>query len=177
MKKIVLTLAATILMSSAALAQDDKQIQPQRTHKRPNKTEMAQRRTEDMAQRYGLNEKQTAQLLKLNTDFAGTLGPRHGGPRPAGGPRPDFRHKGQKPNGPEAGPGAPQMKPQPPVDGKEASGLSDVEKQRAAMQKFRKKMAENVKAYDAELKKIMTAEQFKQYEADKAKRRNHHHKR
>ena len=36
-----------------------------------------------------------------------------------------------------------------------------------------KKMEETMKAYDAELKKIMTEDQFKVYQADMQKRRQH----
>jgi hypothetical protein len=39
----------------------------------------------------------------------------------------------------------------------------------------RKQMEETMKAYDAELQKIMTPDQFKAYKADMQKRHDHHH--
>ncbi len=165
MKKIVMTLVAAIMMGSAAMAQDNNSQQPKQGKKR-NKTEMAQKRTDDMAQRYGLNQEQTAQLLKLNTEYADKIGPHRGGPRPAGGRRPRFGGGGMMPEGVEMMPGGGDFGDMGPV-------MDDEAKMRAARHKMREQMRANRQAYNAELKKILTDEQFQQYEADQAQRREH----
>ena len=78
-KRIVLALVAMVTVSTAAVAQPD---QPRR--ERPNKTEMIKKRTDNMVQKYGLNEAQATKLLELNTKYADKMRPggRHFGPRP-----------------------------------------------------------------------------------------------
>ena len=72
MKKAILTMVALVMMGGAAIAQDE---QKKDNDKRmPNKTEMIQRRTDMMVNRYGLNDKQKEKLQKLNTEYADKLG-------------------------------------------------------------------------------------------------------
>lgn len=149
MKKIMIALAAAMMMSSAALAQDDKS-QDQRGPAQFDQTEMIKRRTDDAVQKYGLNAEQAKQLLELNTKYADRMGGRGMG-RPGGG-------RGMRRGGGEGFQGGGQR---PEL----------TEEQRARMEEMRKQREETRKAYDAEMEKILTPEQFKAYQED-AKNRN-----
>ena len=161
MKKMFLTLMAAALVSTSAVAQEEKQ--DQRPEKKFDKTEMVKHRTDDMVERYSLNDKQAKQLLELNNKYADKMGPRGGrpprGPEGAPGrpPKDNSDAKGQRPEPPKDG-----QHPTPPMDGKH--------------KELHKQMEETMKAYDAELQKIMTAEQFKSYQADMKKRHEQHGK-
>lgn len=138
-KTLVLALIAFVTVSSTAVAQPD----PNR-HGRPDKTEMAKRRTEQMVEKFGLNDEQAAKLLTLNTQYAdkirpgrgfGMHGHRPGGPRPEGGERPEL-----------------------------------TEEQKQKMEKERKERQQAMEAYDKELQNILTADQFTKYKADRERR-------
>ena len=58
MKQIIMTLAAALFISSAALAQEKNDNRKQ---------EMIKHRTERTVKAYGLNDKQAKELLNLNT--------------------------------------------------------------------------------------------------------------
>lgn len=79
MKKLMLTLAAVMLIGTAAMAQDDN-----KKEKKLDKTEMVKKHTERMATKYKLDEKQAKKLLDLNTKYADKLnmGPGRNGVRP-----------------------------------------------------------------------------------------------
>lgn len=68
MKKLMLTLAAVMLIGTAAMAQDDN-----KKEKKLDKTEMVKKHTERMATKYKLDEKQAKKLLDLNTKYADKL--------------------------------------------------------------------------------------------------------
>lgn len=146
-----MAIAATMLMSATAMAQDDTQVKRER--KQMNFEQMAQKRTEHMVKTYGLNEEQAAKLLELNKK----RGPQM---RPEGRPRPqrDSLQRGQRP---------PRMmkdslqRGQRPRMGEGGRGP-----QRNG--NFRQEMME----YDNALKEIMTEEQFNAYQADRQKRMN-----
>lgn len=148
MKKVLLAIAATMMMT-AAMAQDDNQRNGQ-DRRRMDPTEMLQRRTERTVKDYGLNEEQAKQLLELNKKYADKMGPRMGGMRPGGRGMRGGRNNG----GPDRGQ-RPEL----------------TEEQRKEMEANRKQMQESMKQYDAELQKIMTPEQYKAYQADMEKRR------
>lgn len=132
MKRMICAAAAMLLMSTATMAQEETK---QEKRPRMDRTELIQKRTNDMAQKYGLNKEQTQQLLSLNTKYAEKMrGPR--GHRPQG--RPGGRQEsGSHPQ--RAG----QARPQDGV---------------------------NMKAYDEELQKILTPDQYKAFSEDRAKR-------
>jgi Spy/CpxP family protein refolding chaperone len=155
MKKIMIALAAAMMMSSAALAQDDKS-QDQRGPAQFDQTEMIKRRTDDAVQKYGLNAEQAKQLLELNTKYADRMGGRGMG-RPGGG-------RGMRRGGGEGFQGGGNFQ-----GGGQRPELT--EEQRARMEEMRKQREETRKAYDAEMEKILTPEQFKAYQED-AKNRN-----
>lgn len=160
MKRMILTLMAVAVVGTAAFAQEKKECQCQ--DQKFDKTEMVKHRTDETVKRYNLNDKQAKQLLELNNKYADKMGPRpphHGHKGGPGRPPKDNKKdaKGQRPEPPKDG-----KRPTPPQDGKR--------------QEHRKQMEETMKAYDAELQKIMTAEQFKSYQADMKKRREHREK-
>lgn len=145
MKKMIVTMMAAMLMSTTAMAQETQT--EQRQHRKFDKTEMIKHRTDETVSRYKLDDKQAKKLLELNTKYADKIGPR--GPRHG-------RH----------GAGRPSMPP------KEIKGeRPEPPKDNGKMQERRKEMEANMKAYDAELKKIMTEDQYKSYQADQKKMR------
>ena len=154
MKRFFMIMTAAVLMGTTAVAQDNR---PQF-----DRTEMIKQRTDQMVEKYKLNETQAKQLLELNTKNAETMGPmmgmgRMGGGRPGGmGGR---RGGGQAGQG---GQGAPQMG---------GGGFQMTEEQRAQFEEMRKQREENQKKYDAELEKILTPEQFKSYQKDMEEQR------
>ena len=168
MKKVLFSMAAAILMCTSASAQTDNAKVDNAPQERPqvDQTEMIKERTENTAKQYGLTEEQTKQLLELNTKYADKMpmgfgrrgGGRRGGPRPGFGGGPQGGPQGGFGGGPQGGFGGGQM-PQ----------MS--EEQRAQMQERMKQMQENMEAYDAELEKIFTPEQFKAYKEDQEKNR------
>lgn len=147
-------MAAAVLMGTTAMAQGER---PQF-----DRTEMIKQRTDQMVEKYKLNETQAKQLLELNTKNAEAMGPmmgmgRMGGGRPGGmGGR---RGGGQAGQG---GQGAPQMG---------GGGFQMTEEQRARFEEMRKQREENQKKYEAELEKILTPEQFKSYQKDMGEQR------
>ena len=140
MKRQFFTMLAAVLISTSAMAQEEKN--EQREPRKFDKTEMIKHRTDETVSRYNLNEKQAKKLLELNTKFADKMGPRggrHHGKHQHQAGRPPMPPKGQK-----------GQRPEPPMD-------------KSKMKEQRKEMEKNMKAYDAELKKIMTPEQYKSY--------------
>lgn len=150
MRKLAIALAALLLTATAATAQNDK------SEKKPiDRTEMLKKRTEFTVKRYGLDEKQAARLLELNTKFADKMGPRafgmgRGGRRgPGMGPRPNGNaplNMGQRPE--------------------------LTEEQKAKVGERRKEMEESMKAYSDSLKSIMTEEQYQKYTEDMKRGQN-----
>lgn len=156
----MITLVAAALVSSAALAQDKKE--GQRPEKKFDKTEMVKHRTDETVKRYSLNSKQAAQLLELNTKYADKMGPRRGGPHGHHG------HHGAGRPPKDGGKDMKGQRPEPPKDGKRPE-LTEEQKQK--MDARRKEMDATMKAYDTELQKILTPDQYKSYKADMEKHR------
>ncbi len=173
MKKMLMALAAAMMTSANAMAQDDNEkakldAKPtektdvvRRDRKPFDRAEMIQRQTDETVKAYGLDEEQASKLLELNTRFADKRMPRMGR-RPEGRPNGNFRHRddaqapaeeakadGQKPNEEVKGEGRPQMR----------RGNGDREEMRKAMEE-----------YESEVQKIMTPEQYEKYKADRQKR-------
>ena len=166
MKKLIITLMAAALISATATAQkEDKCKCPE---KKFDKTEMAKHRTDDMVKEYKLSDKQAKQLLELNTKYADKMRPpRHHGPKPGHGPKAD--EKGQRPEPPKANDKG--QRPEPPKDGQRPERPKD-----GKHEAHHKQMQETMKAYEAELQKIMTPDQFKAYQSDMQNRHKHHPK-
>ena len=141
MKQFMMTLLAAVMVSTAVVAQDKKDNQSLQDNNR--KQEMAKHHTDRLVKDYQLNDKQAKQLLELNTRYADKMRPhhpRHHGPHGMKGRRPE------PPKGDTDG-----QRPEPP---------------KGDRQDRRKEMDETMKAYETELQKIMTPEQFNRYQAD-----------
>ena len=147
MKKMMMTLLAAVVVSTAAVAQNkDDNKSPQDNNR---KQEMVKHRTDRLVKDYQLNDQQARQLQELNTKYADKMRPhhpRHHGPHGMKGQRPE------PPKGDKKG-----ERPEPP---------------KGDRQDRRREMDETMKAYEAELQKIMTPEQFKKYQADMQQRRD-----
>ena len=150
MKQIVMTIVAAVMFSSAAMAQDQE--------KGKKKEEMIKHRTEMMVKNYNLDDKQAKELLELNTKYADKMRPRHHGPH--------GHHHGMKVERPEPPKGE---CPEHPKDDKKCECQKPFKEE---MKTKHKERMESMKAYDAELQKIQTPDQYKSYQADKEK----HHK-
>jgi Spy/CpxP family protein refolding chaperone len=147
MKKMMMTLLAAVVVSTAAVAQNkDDNKSPQDNNR---KQEMVKHRTDRLVKDYQLNDQQARQLLELNTKYADKMRPHH--------PRHHGPHgmKGQRPEPPKGD--VKGERPEPP---------------KGDRQDRRREMDETMKAYEAELQKIMTPEQFKKYQADMQQRRD-----
>ena len=143
MKQIFLSIAV-MLLSINTNAQDNQGQRPE--GRKIDNTEMVKRRTEGTVKQYGLNEEQAKQLLELNTKYADAFG---------GG----FRGmRGQRPEGRQGGNGQRGQRPEM------------TEEMRKQMEEARKQREESMKNYDAELQKILTADQYKAYKEDQEKR-------
>ena len=151
-----MAIAAALMMSTTITAQDNTS-ERKRDMKRPDKTEMVKKRTDETVKQYGLDSEQAAKLLELNTQYADKMGPRlgqrPGGMRGGKGQRPDSLKK-QRPQRHEG-----EMKEGRP-EGNDGPGMKE----------RREQWMKQMEAYNAELQKIMTPEQFKAYKADREKR-------
>lgn len=139
MKKIILLLVTAFLMGGMAMAQ-----QARRGDRMPDSKTRAERMTERMAKEYGLNDAQKKQLQEANLALMEKMGdmPMHR--------RPDMRQDGNDKSGKKEG-RRPQM-----TDEERA-------KMKAEMEKKREEMGAARTAYDAELQKIMTPDQYAAY--------------
>ena len=147
MKRMIVTMMAAVVVGTSAIAQEESKNE-QHPHRKFDKTEMVKHRTDETVSRYKLSDKQAKQLLELNTKYADKMGR---GPR--GHHHPGHYEAGRPPMPPKDVKG---QRPEPPKDDNK-------------MQEHRKEMEATMKAYDAELQKIMTADQFKNYQADQKK--------
>ncbi len=153
MKNMILAIAAALMMSTTISAQDNtSEKRPEM--KKMDKTEMVKKRTDETVKRYALNEEQAARLLDLNTKFADKMGPR----------------RGQRPEGMR---GDRKMRPDSARNFmRQESEANDGQerKERRRMGEGRQDFRKQMEEYDAEIQKIMTEEQFKNYKADREKR-------
>ena len=114
-----------------------------------DRTEMVKNQTDRMVKEYGLNDEQAAKLLELNTSFADKMPRMRGGQRPGGGQRGGMRQRNTDGN-----------------TGATAQGERQGRPSREEMEARMKEMRANQDAYQGELKKIMTEEQFAKYQED-----------
>ncbi len=150
MKKIVLTMMAAFMMTCTAMAQEE----TTKERKQFSQTEMIQHRTQSMVKKYGLDESQAAKLMELNTKYADKMPGRGFGQRPNGrrGQRPDSLSRDQK--------------------GVRPAQLTKDKKFNKEQSGKRPNFAETKKVmdeYNAELKSIMTEEQYKAFTSDREK--------
>lgn len=115
--------------------------QTKQDRKMPDKSEIIQKRTDRMAERYGLDENQAKALLELNKQYADKM---FMGGRPGRG------------NGPRRA-----------ISGDSVSMRKRPDK--SQIEEMMKKMTETREAYNNSLKKIMNGSQFSKYEEDQKK--------
>lgn len=142
MKKTVCFMALMLAVCSACVKAQNEE-RPQGERPKMDKTEMAQKRTDEMAKQYGLSEKQTKKLLEVNKEYAEKMRPMGRPPR-----RPD---NGQSTDN--------QVERKQPLERPNNGNMDDM----------RKKMDSEREAYNAKVKKIMTDEQYSKFEQDQKK--------
>ena len=158
MKKILLTIVAGMMMTANVMAQEANQNNPERRQMDPK--EMVKQRTEQTVKQYGLSEEQAAKLLDLNTRFMGKI------PMgPMGGQR---MGQGRRPQGQMGQIGQMPQRPQRPQN-------DSVQGRRPQMGQMgqmgnREEMRKNMETYEAELKTILTEEQYQAYTKDQQNR-------
>ena len=142
--------AMAVAFSATVMAQENN------SERRFDRTEMAQRRTDMMAERYGLNDEQKAQLLDLNKKYSDMMPM---GPRPGGG---NGHRQGPPPanNNENAQQGQPQ-------NGRPEAGQRRGRGPGMGGPRFD---PEKMKEYEEGLKQIMTPEQFEKYDNDRKQR-------
>lgn len=136
MRKYVLALVLFLFIGNTCLMAQNKQ-----DRRMPDKSEIIQKRTDRMAERYGLDENQAKALLELNKQYADKM---FMGGRPGRG------------NGPRRA-----------ISGDSVSMRKRPDK--SQIEEMMKKMTETREAYNNSLKKIMNDSQFSKYEEDQKK--------
>lgn len=101
MKKAILTMVLAVAFGATGFAQDNQvdgvtgaspqQHAQRQPRQRPSADQMAEARTKQMVERYGLDKAQEEKLLKLNKEYAGKM------PRPRFGRR-DSTQQAQRPS-------------------------------------------------------------------------------
>lgn len=150
MKRIVMSIAALLLLSTAAIAQDNQGQRPER--QRMDRTEMIKQRTDDIVKKYGLNEEQAKQLLSLNTKYLGQMG----------------GQRGPRRGGPGMGPGNGGQRPQ--MNDTTARRRPQGGQRQGGPRQGGMQMGGQMQEYNQELQKILTPEQYKAYQADREER-------
>jgi len=162
MKKLLIGMAALACFAVPGMAQQKAQKAPPA---RPDETKMVQQRTNEMVKTYGLTKAQATKLLALNKKYPRVAmrpgAPGAGGVPPKGQPPRDGKQSPkdgkQSPKGDMQPPKDGKRPPEPPKDGRGQAGKGGPEAEQ--------------KAYNAQLAKIMTAAQYKKYQADEKKNR------
>lgn len=150
MKRIVMSIATLLLLSTAAIAQDNQGQRPER--QRMDRTEMIKQRTDDIVKKYGLNEEQAKQLLSLNTKYLGQMG----------------GQRGPRRGGPGMGPGNGGQRPQ--MNDTTARRRPQGGQRQGGPRQGGMQMGGQMQEYNQELQKILTPEQYKAYQANREER-------
>ena len=153
MKKSLFVIAAALLLSICAFAQENRR----QGFERPDEATMLKMRTDRMARELGLDEAQTAKLLELNQKYPNTMmGPRMGEQgRPGMGRPPREGMNDQNATEENA-----------PKKDRKARKAEEKKAQEAQI----KEMEAAMEAYENELKGILTDDQYKTYQENKNRR-------
>lgn len=146
MKRFILALAAAFTLVAAAQAQ----TATTNTKREQANAAFVQKRTQSMAKKYGLNAEQTQKLLEANTAYFAKTGAR------------------MRPMRLKRGAGKLAVKADSLTNRKALKALTPLQKQQ--MRLGREQMRAAKTEYEAQLKTIMTADQFKAYEDAKQQR-------
>lgn len=154
MKRVVFTMMAALMISASAAAQGNENGGK---HPRFDRAEMVKHQTERMVKEYGLSEAQGEKLLALNEKYAGKIRMGgFGGPRVGqDGERPERRIDGQSGASPQQNQSQTEKRERPT---------------REQMEARMKEVQANREAYRAELREIMSDEQYSLYELNEKKR-------
>lgn len=146
MKKILMIIMVVLLTGGTAMAQNSR-----RSNKRLDPKERAERMTERMVKEYSLNDVQKKQLYEANLAMVEKMGD-----------MPMRRHSDMRTDD-----------KQNKVKKGEKNQMTDAERRemKAKMEKKRTEMEQVRMAYDAQLKKIMTKEQYDNYSKKQGERR------
>lgn len=160
MKKTLLIAAAALMLCIGAHAQTDSKSGNSEQRQKPDATQMAQNRTDRMVKKYGLNDTQAADLLTLNKKYAGKMGPGAGRP-------------GENKSSESETTSAKTSKSRKASKSGKASTTTSSSNERSGRPELtdaqKKEMQTNRSEYEAELKKILTDEQYKSYQEDSKK--------
>ena len=163
MKKTMMAIAAAMMMSASMMAQNE---QPQAQQApQMDRAEMLKARTEQMVKDYGLNEEQAKKLEALNTEYAEKIPmmPMMRGQQGQRGQRPQGQMgQGQRP---QRQPGDSTRRGQRPQMG-QMGQMGQGQRPQMNFEEMRK----NMEAYNAELEKIMTQEQYAKYRESMGRR-------
>lgn len=146
MKTTMIAIAAAIMMSATAMAQDE-QTQGQRP-RQMDRAEIIKARTEQVVKEYNLNEEQAKKLEALNAEYADKIPMMRGQRQQGQGGR------GQRPEG--------QMGQRQRPDRQPGDSVRRGPRNNGQQPNF-EEMRKNMEAYNAELEKIMTQEQYAKY--------------
>ena len=163
MKKVFMTLIAAAMMT-AVMAQDNNGAQQRGP--RMNRAEMIEKRTQQMAEKYGLSAEQTEKLKALNEKQLGNMGRGNRGEQGGQRQRPqaDSQTDGQTGATAQQNPQANGQRQRPQM-GQRGNGQGGQRGGRGFRGGF------DMTKYNEELKAILTPEQYSAYEADMAKMR------
>lgn len=162
MKKMMFSLLAMLMFCSTAFAQGC--CKKDREKKDVCKGNFAQKRTEQMVERYGLNSDQKAKLLAVNTAFFEKYGKKCNGC-----PNKDQANKdccGKKQE-------AKQCCCNKKECSKEAPGNSKCNQSICEKENNKEQVKADVAKYKSDLKQIFTKEQYEKYENDIKERQEH----
>jgi len=149
MKKTILMMALALTGVLGMSAQD---LQQKEQRPRFDRSEMMERRVNEMAERYNLSDAQKQKLMELNKRFADKMMP----PRPRGGMN----------GGAQPGRGVRQGRP----DGVTSASSQAQPRKDSDEAQRKKEMRATRKAYEKELKGILTPKQWKAYQKDRKNR-------
>ena len=162
MKKMMFSLLAMLMFYSTAFAQGCCKKDGEK--KDVCKSDFAQKRTEQMVERYGLNSDQKAKLLAVNTAFFEKYGKKCNGC-----PNKDQANKdccGKKEE-------AKQCCSNKKECSREAPGNSKCNQSICEKENNKEQVKTDVAKYKSDLKQIFTKEQYEKYENDIKERQEH----
>jgi len=162
MKKMMFSLLAMLMFYSTAFAQGCCKKDGEK--KDVCKSDFAQKRTEQMVERYGLNSDQKAKLLAVNTAFFEKYGKKCNGC-----PNKDQANKdccGKKEE-------AKQCCSNKKECSREAPGNSKCNQSICEKENNKEQVKADVAKYKSDLKQIFTKEQYEKYENDIKERQEH----
>lgn len=171
MKKIVMTMVALLTMTVAVAQQSDNNKGGRHAVKQMTAEEMTARMVKDL----NLTEAQKTQVQALNAEYKDVLGrPGMGrGPRGPRGPRPDGQTGAtqQQDNQAKKADNQAKKKDKQAKDADKQQGQRPERPQLSDEQKAQMKaQMEKRKEYDGKLKKILTDEQYKNYQQQQHRR-------